>query len=465
LVVLVLGASHAAQAEPLELQVGVDSFAANRHDSTALAWAEVGVWSKGEASSEGRAHALRWDWVTRESLVSDVHRRELHELAYTADALPRGFSLTAGRFRIPGGFWLFADGLHVAYQAGPVTAAVSGGLRSFTNGRTEANLRADPLALPLVAAHLSVTRPTWSGTVTFAHTRDVIELHRGFDPDGGGFDLDGETEGSDVVARTEHGDQFVDAQASWSPADDLYLGLGATVGTRYLTHYPTDPTDLSIDVRVEEQPFASASAYAVADWRITTALRLTATTGAHRTKLFAPVDDDSVLAPFDGSFLDEGLQLRWRPRPGLQLGSRYRLRLRDGGDTHRGELAARVAVLSQVELFGSAAVDWHRTTDPQPVGFAPRRSLITRGGVATERDWYSAQLGILYTEALTADAALSTPAPGASDGVLPPFGLDNRRALFLRAFGVGRGLFVGLDAELALDFAQYRGLLQMGWTR
>lgn len=459
---VVVGAARESPAEPLRLTVAVDSFAANQRDSMDLAWAEIGFSFKGDARSEH--HRVHWDWVNRESLVNDFSRRELHELAYTA-SVGRA-AVTAGRFRIPGGFWLFADGLQLAYRPGPFTTAVTVGYRAFTNGRAEANLRPDPLGLPLIAAHVALVRPTWNVTLSVAHTRDVLEIHRGFDPDDGGFDLDGVTEGTDLVSRTEHDEQFIDAQAAWFPRDDLYLGVGATVGTRYLAHFPVDASDVAVDLDIEEQPLGSASAYALADWRLTRRVRLTATSGAHRTKLLIPSDDADVLAPFDGSFLDEGLQLRWQPRPALSFGSRYRLRLRDGGNTHRGEIDARTGVREPIELFGSAAVDWHRWTGDEPVGFAPRRALITRAGVAAEGERYSAQLGVLYTEALGSEGLLSMPTFESPQAQLPPYTLDNRRAVFFRGFGAqDDGLFVGLDTEIGLELAQYRAFLQLGWIR
>src|SRR5262249_45608976 len=91
------------------------------------------------------------DWVERESLLGGAPRRERHELPYVERGIP-GIGLTLGRFRVPGGFWLIADGAGLAARAGALSAGVFGGSRSFTNGRTDTLLTASPHPLPLAGA-------------------------------------------------------------------------------------------------------------------------------------------------------------------------------------------------------------------------------------------------------------------------------------------------------------------------
>jgi hypothetical protein len=106
LVIAVLAAAAPASADVRGL-VAADGYVATTpgiatDDAADVAWSAHLEWRETE-----RAAVL--DWVERESLIGGTPRRELHELSYVDRSFDH-LAITVGRFRVPGGFWLIADG-------------------------------------------------------------------------------------------------------------------------------------------------------------------------------------------------------------------------------------------------------------------------------------------------------------------------------------------------------------------
>ena len=85
------------------------------------------------------------------------------------------WAITLGRFRVPGGFWLIADGGALSVRRGALELAVYGGARSFTNGRVETLLTSSPHYLPLVGAAIT-RRGDVQATLAYTYTRDRLVL-------------------------------------------------------------------------------------------------------------------------------------------------------------------------------------------------------------------------------------------------------------------------------------------------
>ncbi|TMQ04746.1 MAG: hypothetical protein E6J90_50665, partial [Deltaproteobacteria bacterium] len=149
-------AAIAASATPargdVRALIAADGYVATTSGVTGDAAADI-AWSA-HLEAHGTERDAVLDWVERESLIGGTPRRELHELSYV-DRSIAGAELTLGRFRVPGGFWLIADGAGVALRSGNLAAGVFGGSRSFTNGRSETLLTGSPHPLPLVGATLT----------------------------------------------------------------------------------------------------------------------------------------------------------------------------------------------------------------------------------------------------------------------------------------------------------------------
>lgn len=171
-------------------------------DAADLAWSAHIEWRH-------PARAAVIDWVERESLIDGAPRRELHELSYVDRSIDH-LAITVGRFRVPGGFWLIADGGGLAIRRGALELGVFGGSRSFTNDRTETVLTTSPHPLPLAGAALTV-RGDVQAALSYTYTADRIELVPG------------------GATRTTP-EQFIDAELVAPIGERVLVTGGATAG-------------------------------------------------------------------------------------------------------------------------------------------------------------------------------------------------------------------------------------------
>ena len=382
------------------------------------------------------------DWVSREDLFGGPPRRELHELNYVERRLP-GVELTLGRFRVPGGFWLIADGAGVALRAGALTAGVFGGSRSFTNGRAETLLTSAPAPLPLAGASVTHRGARLQASASYTYTADRVTLYRG----------DG------MIAQRRTPEQFLDAELAAPLGERGFITGGLSLGSRYLVTYPTALDRVTADPVLDSSWFGAQSAYALVDWRVG-AWRLQGVASAVRTKLGqAP---DPALRSFSGSYGEATGRARWRPAEPWRLEARYRLRLwADDRRAQRAEVAAAWR-RGSLELAGRAGVDLHHAST-DAAGLVSSRTLFYRASAARKTARTELAGGVAAVAALGDELAVG---PGNdADDQRAPYTLQARSYAFVRLFATWGAWFAGADGEISLRRDGTRALVQVGWSR
>lgn len=395
----------------------------------------------------GDERGATFDWVERESLIGGAARRELHELSYVERSIEH-LALTVGRFRVPGGFWLIADGGAVAARWDKLELGVFGGSRSFTNGRAETLLTASPRPIPLAGAALT-TRGDVRGALSYTYTSDRVVLYRG----------DGTT------ASSTQPEQFVDAEVFAPIGDDLLVTGGATAGSRYLVTYPTAAGQIVDDPQLENVWLGSQSVYALVDWRLGD-WRLDASAAAIRTKLGQTAEAEApeamALAALSGSYVEGTLRATWRRERQWRVDGRYRARVwGDHRHAHRAQAAAEWR-RGALDLQASAGVDVHRNPDDVP-GMVDSSTLLYRASVG--RKTASSELAVGAAAVAAIGDEVSAGPGGDAGDQRAPYTLEARSYAFVRAFATRGAWFGGVDGELGLRGDGARALLQIGCSR
>jgi hypothetical protein len=424
--------------------IAADSYVATTSGASNEAAADI-AWSA-HLESRGADRDAVLDWVERESLIGGAPRRELHELSYVERGIP-GIELTLGRFRVPGGYWLLADGAGVAVRSGALVAGAFGGSRSFTNGRTDTLLTSSPQPLPLIGASLAL-RGAIQAAASYTYTADRVSLYRG---DGA------------MTTRREP-EQFVDAELAAPIGDAGFATAGATMGTRYLVRYPTADAQIADDPALASIWFGARSAYAQYDHRLG-GWRLAAGVSASQTKLAQTADP--ALAAIDGSFVEGALRATWRDAPTWRTDARYRARIwGDGRHSHRAEASAEWR-LGALDVQARAGLDLHQGAvhtgaTPAP-GLVDSRTLLYRASIGRKTTSSELALGIAAVAAL-GDELPAAPTDDPTDQ-RAPYTLEARSYGFVRAFATAGAWFGGLDGELNLRGDGARALVQIGFSR
>ncbi len=437
---LIVGGAPARADSTVSALVAVDSYIATTPGITTDNAADV-AWSA-HLEWKDAARQVVLDAVDRESLIGTTPRRELHELSYVDRSIDH-LAFTVGRFRVPGGFWLIADGGEIAARWSSLELGVFGGSRSFTNARVETLLTASPAPLPLVGAALT-TRGPIQAALSYAATSDRVEIYRGLGV-------------SDNIKTPE---QFVDAELLAPIGDHLYITGGATAGSRYLVSYATTPARIADNPQLDNIWFGSQAVYGLVDWRMGE-LRIDGTAAAMRTKL-GQVADAAALAALDGSFVEATLRATWRRGRAWRVDARYRARV--FGD-HRYAQRAQVTAqwrrgMLDVQLGAGFDSDQGAGTLP---GLANTRTLLYRAsiGLKTAR----AELAIGAAAVAAIGDEVSTNPGDEVDDQRAPYTLEARSYGFARTFLTHGAWFGGFDFELDLHGAGARALIQIGWSR
>lgn len=412
-------------------------------DAVDVAWSAHLEWR------DGTRRAAIVDYVERESLIGGDPRRELHDLAYTDHTLG-AWSFTLGRFRVPGGYWLIADGAAIGRRRGNLEVSVFGGNRSFTNARVETLLTLHPRPLPLVGASL-VTRGDVQAALAYVYTADRITIYRGDD-------------GGDVIAESRKPEQFVDAELVVAIGAHGFLTGGATAGSRYLVTYPSDAARLTDDPTLQNVWFGSQAAYAMLDERVG-AWRFAGTLTAERTQL-GQVADPGALAAITGSFVEASARATWRVPRTWRVDTRYRARVwADGGQAHRAQVAAEWRA-GDLDVQGSVGLDLHHNLATSP-GYTSSQSLLYRASVGRKTAATEVSVGVAAVSALGDETATNVPADNVPDtnGERAPYTFEARSYAFVHAFGTHGPWFGGVDGEADLHGDGVRVLAQIGWAR
>ena len=436
-------AAIAASATPargdVRALIAADGYVATTSGVTGDAAADI-AWSA-HLEAHGTERDAVLDWVERESLIGGTPRRELHELSYV-DRSIAGAELTLGRFRVPGGFWLIADGAGVALRSGNLAAGVFGGSRSFTNGRSETLLTGSPHPLPLVGATLTA-RGAVQATVSYTYTADLISLYRG----------DG------MTATRREPEQFVDAELATAVGAHGFAMAGATVGSRYLVTYPTSDPHIADAPALDNRWFGSQALYALLDERLGD-WRLAGGVSALRTKLAQA--GDPALAAIDGSFVEGTLRASWRRTRTFRLDGRYRARI--WGDHSRAQRAEALAEWrpGPLDLQARVGLDAHHGAATAP-GLTSSRTLLYRASVGYRAASADIAIGAAAVAAL-GDELPATPADDAGDQ-RAPYTLEARSYGFVHAFATRGPWFGGIDGEANLRGDGVRALFQIGFSQ
>lgn len=433
-----LGAASSARAD-VRVLVAADSYVATTSGVSSEAAADI-AWSA-HVESRGADRDAVLDWVERESLIGATPRRELHELAYVERGIP-GLELTLGRFRVPGGFWLMADGAEVALRSDAIAAGVFGGSRSFTNGRSDTLLTSAPHPLPLAGAAIT-TRGEIQATASYTYTADRVSLYRG----------DG------VMATSREPEQFVDGELAAPVGAHGFFTVGANAGSRYLVSYPTADARITDDPALENAWFGSQSAYALYDARLGD-WRLDGGASALRTKLGQA--GDPHLAAINGSFVEGTLRATWRGGRAGRVDGRYRARVwADHRLSHRAEVSGQWR-RGALEVSARVGLDVHQGAMTAP-GMVASRTLLYRASLGRKTSGSDLAVGVAAVAAL-GDELSAGPAQDAGDQ-RAPYTLEARSYGFVRAFATRGGWFGGIDGEANLRGDGVRALVQIGYSR
>ena len=458
---LALVAPASAQAVDFRLLSGLDLFVANRAcpkdaatmpcaDGSGVAVAEVGLLVRADVRNLAKRLDLRLDFRDREPLVGNLPRRELHDLSITIRDLGGRLDLRAGRFAVPGGFWLITDGASATVRLAVVRLAAYGGLRAFTSSFTNATFAGD--LLPLVGAAVAVEHPIVRASLAYTFTGDLLEVQRG----------------KDRVERLQRPEMFLDGQALVLPHPTLLFAGGLSLGSRYQLTYSSKMGEFTKPPSVDSEAIGSFMAYAIGEWRPLPRLRLTYAFDFVRARVLTPVQPlDNSLKAAGGSFEDhtfKGAVRIWRQ---LRAEARYRLRFRENTDVvHRVEgLIDGDNLVVGLGAFVNFGLDVYQ----RPDGAARRDSFVATGGLSFVRPYLDLRGGLLYTDAIGAGVAFSTHAKQAMGAgptsELFPFVLEAQRIAYLRGFFTRRGFYAGADLELNLEGQQVRAFAQVGYAR
>jgi hypothetical protein len=462
LAALLLVAAPAAPARAVDLRVlaGADALFATDPSVSGVAGAELGLTLRAEARRlvrrPGPQVDLKLDFAGRESLVGQRQFNNLYELKVVVRDLARGrVDLAFGRLRLPGGFWLFADGAMLTARYTPwLSQSFYGGLRSFTSGRRNTWMADSPVALPIAGTALSLDRKRVQAQLSFTYAKDAVDL-----PLGAGL-----VPGQLRLERHLTDEYFLDGWLTVYPHDRVFLTAGASMGTRYDVQFdaqsPYGPTTLGVST------LGAVSAYALGEGRPHKRVRLQYSFNFERVRLFQSTlltlkPDGTPVQAVDGSFQDHVVRAVWLAWRALRVEGSYRLRYRANTDLqHRLQLGARGDDLFRgMGVFLSIGIDVNTLT-----GKIANR-VIYSGGLSYVRPWLDLRAGVLFTDGIGSGLAFSARQasyPSGAPAELFPYVLESNRVAFVRGFATFWKMYAGLDVEENLDRAQLRVLAQIG---
>jgi hypothetical protein len=450
----------AARAGAVEYRAigGADLLLATGPGFDGLANAELGLQLRADVRNVKNILDLKLDFAGREAFTGNSSFNNLYELKGVVHGLAGRIDMTLGRMRVPGGFWLIADGamLTIHYTSW-LKHSVYAGLRSFTTGRRNTWMSEQPVALPLAGTSLAVRHRLVQAELTFSYAQDGVDLHTGRIPIGMGPDG-----GKNTLERHVTDEFFLDGYVQVYPHDKVFLTAGASLGTRYDVMFnatnPFGATSLGVTT------LGAVGAYALGEVRPIRTLRLMYTFNFERVRLVQSElltlkPDGTPVQTADGSFQDHALRVVWLLWRALRADVGYRLRYRATTDIqHRFTVGLRGDDLWRgLGGFVSVGVDNNQLD-------SRFNRIIYSGGLSYMRHFLDLRAGITFTDGFGSGLVFSAQSPG--QGTQPtnlfPYVLESNRVVFVRGFATFWKMYAGLDIEENLDSAQLRILAQIG---
>jgi hypothetical protein len=425
--------------------------------------AEVGINARLDLRNVGKIWDFKLDFQGREGLVGNSTYNNLYELSAKARDLGGRVDVQLGRFRVPAGFWLVADGAMLTVKYTPwLKQAVFGGLRSFTTGRYNTWMDSNPTVLPLVGTSLLLNHKFITGSLGFVWSRDLIRVN---------YEYDERTDTAKFEGHTAD-EYFLDGNLTIYPHEKVFLSAGASFGTRYDVQFdasnPYGATSLGVAT------LGSFDVYGVAEYRPLKRLRLQYTFNFERVRLFqsqllATDANGQPLTAADGSFEDHDFRVIGLIWKALRAELNYRLRIRANTDyEHHITVGLRGDDLWKgFGVFGSVGVDIDQGI--QIAGTAAQQKIHDRIIYSAGLSWVhkvaDLRAGVTYTDGIGSGLAFSAhqmSQTGSAPTELFPYVMDTNRIAFVRAFGMFWKMYAGVDLEFNLTSAQMRMLAQIG---
>lgn len=431
--------------------------------------AELGINARLDLRDVGKRWDLRLDFQGREGFVGNSTYNNLYELSAKARDLAGVLDVQLGRFRVPAGFWLIADGamLTVKYTSW-LKQAVFGGVRAFTTGRYNTWMDSSPVALPLVGTTLILSHKYVTGSLGFAWSRDLIRVN---------YEYDDKADQAKFEAHAPD-EYFLDGNLTIYPHEKVFLSAGASFATRYDVQF--DATNPYGATTLGVATLGSFDVYGVAEYRPIKRLRLSYTFNFERVRLFqstllATDSSGRPLSAADGSFEDHDFRVIGLVWKALRAELNYRLRIRANTDyEHHITVGLRGDDLWHgLGVFASVGVDVDQGLQV-PGGAVAQKihdRIIYSAGLSWMNKMADVRAGVTYTDGLGSGLGFSMRYPSQSAPTeLFPYVLDTNRIAFVRAFVLFWKMYAGVDLELnltptpanaAMSFAGTPGGLRM----
>jgi hypothetical protein len=452
-IVFAAGEPALSLAQNVRSVVGVDSFVSTTDNLDATAVADAAVSGTIEIQSESQRLSFGADFVDRESMIGSPARRELHTLFATvkfgslqrlaiaqsqaSESAALAVAVTVGRFRVPGGFWMIADGGML--QIGDSTRqslSLSAGSRAFSNARRDLHLNSAPVVLPLLAGSAQIRRDRVSALVSYIFTQDQLEL-----PVTGGAS----------IVRTP--DQYIDGTLSANAAaSKLFFDGGFSIGTRYLVA-PESPDAVRSSFALASQTGYGGATLKLPEWRFGLAVT------ASRSKVNrASADAAPGYEALGGSFIDQSARIGWHANQ-WSVDTRYRTRWRPELDLgHRGTLDVR---WSSRPWELAAGVGYAKQPARMDVALPGSKSVLARASAGFRTSSLQTSVGAVAQSDLSDRQVVDSP--DNVDTALNLFTLQNKNYVFGKLYWQRADWLLGADVEATPTFDHLRAFVQIIW--
>ncbi|MEL6185762.1 MAG: hypothetical protein AAFU79_14160 [Myxococcota bacterium] len=444
-------------------QAGVDFLFAQSQDDVptagvpeSLTAQELGMRIRFDAREFDGRLQLAVDYRGREPVGGDIQNSALR-LLYQAElsfiVAKDVLTVSAGRFIAPAALLLPVDGARVAYSPSrKLHFGVFGGRRAISISRR--NLDFD------------VFRPAVGGSVRFVDRGLQAEVAASYAEDQAVL-LKGSADDSEEVTE-DYGSAGVYGRVTARPVAQLLLGGQASFLEQ--ARYIIGPQWSAVEVDVDAFNVWSGNVFA--DWRPLRALQLDYTfhyqeATAYRAglRLADGAEVEEEQAPY---FVDNRVRIGWRPFNRGWIRVRGRFRVRPDRQERRLGASLRADRIGIPGLYVDGRVWYDDIEFDEDAKEAPDLDRLWWSAALGFRNFgLDASVGVRLIDRFAGPVSGRAFNPGQAgqpaDVVdLQPFTLETQRIAFLRAFYAQKVFFAGVDAELNVEDAEMRFMVQAG---